>query len=591
MSATDDRRGHDDDEDEALRLAVAARLQERYRRVNVAAFWLLGFFNNYYYCIILSASESIAEAYGLKSLTALVSWAEIVGGCWVRLLNAFVFTHFGYNWRILIVVGQAVVGVALICVAPICGSSDGFRFALSLIGIASLGNASSYGESAMLGFLDRLPPMTLAGWSSGTGLSGVAAALVYLGMGEIPGMTNTWVFLANLPSMALYARASYRLVTPLRPSELDVAIAAAKGGDDGAHTLYSAAAGAAAEEGADPLVDRAVALFKPSSQWRDASQWGPLALRAPPGFAELEASRKPIVVTYGTNDAAAGDAKPLLANDRHSGRAPPPPPPAVNDDDADDAPARDIGNNKAAEPSSCVDKTLGCLMPGAPVWAVKFTHSVVFWNCLNLFSVYVFEYAIQFLAPYSFPDPKKHPGVTYGPCADDPSKTCGHGGFEYDWATRHAFVLSQFCYQVGVLMSRSSLKVVRIRRVWVLSVVQGVNFVLWLIQAKTMLLSSETSRSAQAAWTVVLLAWMVVVGLMGGASYVNVFYNILNDDDPTYTTNETEVRDAGEEGAPAPPKNDGFNFKELAMNIGALYATAGITVGCLLDVVLSNTLL
>jgi hypothetical protein len=38
-------------------------------------------------------------------------------------------------------------------------------------------------------------------------------------------------------------------------------------------------------------------------------------------------------------------------------------------------------------------------------------------------------------------------------------------------------------------------------------------------------------------------------------------------------------------------KRPRFNFKELAMNIGALYATAGITGGALLDVVISNTLI
>jgi len=169
---------------------------------------------------------------------------------------------------------------------------------------------------------------------------------------------------------------------------------------------------------------------------------------------------------------------------------------------------------------------------------------------------------------------------------------CAEGGFEYDWATKHAFVLSQFCYQVGVLISRSSLRVVRIRRVWVLSLIQGVNFVLWLVQAKTLLLSSDTSRAAQAGWTAVLLVWMVGVGLMGGASYVNVFYNILNDDDPS-------VHGGRAEGDPDADGNDdvgverrpAFNFKELAMNIGALYATAGITVGCMVDVILSNSFL
>ena len=44
-------------------------------------------------------------------------------------------------------------------------------------------------------------------------------------------------------------------------------------------------------------------------------------------------------------------------------------------------------------------------------------------------------------------------------------------------------MLLAFCYQFGVFLSRSSLQLIRIRRVEWLTVLQAGNFVLWVLQA------------------------------------------------------------------------------------------------------------
>jgi battenin len=109
---------------------------------------------------------------------------------------------------------------------------------------------------------------------------------------------------------------------------------------------------------------------------------------------------------------------------------------------------------------------------------------------------------------------------------------------------------------------------------------------------------------------------MVFVGLMGGASYVNVFYNILQDPDlrvkldaiadkhtPAHQLYDHHVPSGRvEEGASTDPSGatptaahpahaKRLNAKELAMNVGALYATLGITMGSVLDLILGNTLM
>jgi battenin len=84
----------------------------------------------------------------------------------------------------------------------------------------------------------------------------------------------------------------------------------------------------------------------------------------------------------------------------------------------------------------------------------------------------------------------------------------------------NAFVIIQFCYQFGVWMSRSSLKVFKVQKVWIVTVLQLINWVVWWFEAEFLFLSE---------WgEFVLTVW---VGLMGGLAYVNTGYLILNSDD------------------------------------------------------------
>ena len=67
-----------------------------------------------------------------------------------------------------------------------------------------------------------------------------------------------------------------------------------------------------------------------------------------------------------------------------------------------------------------------------------------------------------------------------------------------------------------MFISRSSLKFVKIKRVWILTALQAINFVILFINSKVLLVDSIFIISP-------LLIW---VGLMGGAAYVNVLHSI-----------------------------------------------------------------
>ena len=55
--------------------------------------------------------------------------------------------------------------------------------------------------------------------------------------------------------------------------------------------------------------------------------------------------------------------------------------------------------------------------------------------------------------------------------------------------------------------------------IWILTILQGINFVLWLLNAKYQLVTN--------VW--VQFPLMLFVGILGGAMYVNVFANLMDD--------------------------------------------------------------
>ncbi|XP_070199540.1 battenin-like isoform X1 [Littorina saxatilis] len=112
------------------------------------------------------------------------------------------------------------------------------------------------------------------------------------------------------------------------------------------------------------------------------------------------------------------------------------------------------------------------------------------------------------------------------------------------------------CVQAGVFVSRSSVQLVKIRRVEVMTGLQFINMILWVADVQFKVIP-----------VYLLPALMVCVGLLGGASYVNIFYMLLHDD-------RYPARD-----------------RELCINITAMYITLGIVIGTGVETALFTTLL
>ncbi|XP_041367716.1 battenin-like isoform X2 [Gigantopelta aegis] len=157
---------------------------------------------------------------------------------------------------------------------------------------------------------------------------------------------------------------------------------------------------------------------------------------------------------------------------------------------------------------------------------------LVSWLALNLCAVYVFEYVARGCAA------KARPST------------------EYNIGCPELYAALQLCYQAGVFVSRSSVQMFIIKRVDILSLLQLINMVVWIVDVHYKFLP-----------VAVLPAFMVYVGLLGGASYVNIFYLLLH-------------------GNKFPSED-----RELCINIVGLSITLGIIIGTGLETLLFNTLL
>ena len=82
----------------------------------------------------------------------------------------------------------------------------------------------------------------------------------------------------------------------------------------------------------------------------------------------------------------------------------------------------------------------------------------------------------------------------------------------------------QFDYSIGVIISRSSLSLLKIKNIKLLAILQFINFILALLQSIYWTVSS--------IW--IILVFILWEGLLGGAAYVNTFYRISTETEPRH---------------------------------------------------------
>ena len=168
---------------------------------------------------------------------------------------------------------------------------------------------------------------------------------------------------------------------------------------------------------------------------------------------------------------------------------------------------------------------------------IKCTGYVLYFS-IHLAAVYFFEYVIS---------------VGFAAAAEGTSDDTNNSS---DYWIRNSYQVFSFCYQFGVLLSRSSLSIVQFENVWPLTLLQAGNFVLFLFQVLN-------PGSFMPLW--LQFVAMVFVGLLGGAMYVNVFALVMKN---------TRI-----------PRKD----MEFSINIVCIFINLGIVCASVFDIVMTHT--
>lgn len=143
---------------------------------------------------------------------------------------------------------------------------------------------------------------------------------------------------------------------------------------------------------------------------------------------------------------------------------------------------------------------------------VKRLRRLVFPYMVPLTTVYLFEYLInQAVAPT----------LLFPINGDERSKSMPFFFHKY----RDIYVTYGTLYQLGVFISRSFGHLIRMRSLYILAFLQGVNLCITVLQSWFYVTRSP--------WAVMILIFYE--GFLGGASYVNTFLNILEQEDPDET--------------------------------------------------------
>ena len=95
---------------------------------------------------------------------------------------------------------------------------DALCFVLSFIPCFFLGSSYAFGEAAMVAYLRLFPKTLIAGWSSGTGLSGLISGGLNLTSQLIDGFSLKYLYLFLFPVGVVYLLLSKISLSHLIPS-------------------------------------------------------------------------------------------------------------------------------------------------------------------------------------------------------------------------------------------------------------------------------------------------------------------------------------------------------------------------------------
>ena len=171
-------------------------------------FWI-GIINHLGTILVMNGGRLLAFELGMADYLQLYTSVSTVFAVLTRIINSKLCLKVSYKKRIYIlsvwfIIGYLSMFAVLQLHKTILEGKDALCFVLSFIPCFFLGSSYAFGEAAMVAYLRLFPKTLIAGWSSGTGLSGLISGALNLMSQLIDGFSLKYLYLILFPVGIIY---------------------------------------------------------------------------------------------------------------------------------------------------------------------------------------------------------------------------------------------------------------------------------------------------------------------------------------------------------------------------------------------------
>ena len=159
--------------------------------------------------LVMNGGRLLAFELGMNKYLQLYTSASTIFAIFTRLINSKLCLKVSYKKRIYFLSLWFMIGyLSMYAVLELHDTVlDGYNvlcFVLSFIPCFFLGSSYAFGEAAMVAYLRLFPKTLIAGWSSGTGLSGLLSGSLNLMSQLIDGFSLKYLYLVLFPVGIIY---------------------------------------------------------------------------------------------------------------------------------------------------------------------------------------------------------------------------------------------------------------------------------------------------------------------------------------------------------------------------------------------------
>ena len=172
-------------------------------------FFFIGILNHLGTILVMTGGRLLTIELNMKPYVTTYTSVATIFSIFTRMVNSKLCLKVSYKKRVLIICFWMMLGylsmfLVLTLHETILNDYNALCFILSFVPCFFLGSSYAFGESAMIAYLRLFPKTLIAGWSSGTGVSGIISGGLNLLTQLLNGLSLKFLYLILTPVGPIY---------------------------------------------------------------------------------------------------------------------------------------------------------------------------------------------------------------------------------------------------------------------------------------------------------------------------------------------------------------------------------------------------